>query len=106
MAPCAVATPARNPLAWEYGQHVWMGSDGRTKTVPFSVKNPCHRGSNIYIVVRELLDGDLGAHRDLPVDTEDQPERPAPVSLLAPRAVYREQKGDLRRRGSTPIFRI
>ena len=38
--------------------------------------------------VRDLLAGDLGAHRDLPVDTDEQPETPAPVTVPAPRAVY------------------
>lgn len=41
--------------------------------------------------VRDLLGGDLGAHRDLPGDPEDQPETPAPLTRPAPRAVYREQ---------------
>ena len=38
--------------------------------------------------VRDLLAGDLGAHRDLPVDTDDQPETPTPVEVPTPRAVY------------------
>ena len=38
--------------------------------------------------VRDLLDGDLGAHRDLPVDTDQEPETPAAVTVPAPRAVY------------------
>ena len=29
---------------------------------------------------RDLLAGDLGAHRDLPVDTDDESEAPAPVT--------------------------
>ena len=38
--------------------------------------------------VRDLLAGDLGAHRDLPVDTDDQSEaKPAPVPLQN-RALY------------------
>lgn len=39
--------------------------------------------------VRDILRGDLGAHRDLPIDQDDTVEReqPAPVSI-APRAVY------------------
>ena len=38
--------------------------------------------------VRDLLTGDLGAHRDLPVDTDDEPEaKPAPVPLQN-RALY------------------
>ena len=41
--------------------------------------------------VRDLLDGDLGAHRDLPVDTEPPPEPPAPVNPAAPRAVYSKE---------------
>jgi hypothetical protein len=38
--------------------------------------------------VRDLLDGDLGAHRDLPVDTDIGPEPAAPASPPVPRAVY------------------
>ena len=38
--------------------------------------------------VRDLLSGDLGAHRDLPVDTEPPPEPSAPVNPATPRAVY------------------
>jgi hypothetical protein len=38
--------------------------------------------------VRDLLAGDLGAHRDLPVDTDTEPETPAPVPVPMPRAVY------------------
>jgi len=38
--------------------------------------------------VRVLLSGDLGAHRDLPVDAEPPPEPPAPVKTATPRAVY------------------
>ncbi|MGS0688827.1 hypothetical protein ACVBEQ_27380 [Nakamurella sp. GG22] len=37
---------------------------------------------------RDLLVGDLGAHRDLPVDTHDEPETPTPAPVPAPRAVY------------------
>jgi len=29
---------------------------------------------------RDLLNGDLGAHRDLPVDADEEPETAAPVS--------------------------
>ena len=35
---------------------------------------------------RDLLSGDLGAHRDLPVDTDDEPEPSTPPPV--PRAVY------------------
>jgi hypothetical protein len=41
--------------------------------------------------VRDLLDGDLGAHRDLPVDTDDESEPAAPAQPPVPRAVYSEQ---------------
>ncbi|MGS0684464.1 hypothetical protein ACVBEQ_04770 [Nakamurella sp. GG22] len=37
---------------------------------------------------QDLLNGDLGAHRDLPVDTEDDPEPPAPVTPAVSRPVY------------------
>jgi hypothetical protein len=51
--------------------------------------------------VRDLLIGDLGAHRDLPVDTDDEPEaKPAPVPLQN-RALYTRddaQRGWARRR--------
>jgi len=38
--------------------------------------------------VRDLLGGDLGAHRDQPVDTDDEPEPAAPSPPTVPRAVY------------------
>ncbi len=38
--------------------------------------------------VREFLDGDLGAHRDLPVATDDEPDTPAPVVPAVPPALY------------------
>jgi hypothetical protein len=41
--------------------------------------------------VRDLLSGDLGAHRDLPVDTDAEPQPPVPSPLPVPRAVYRPQ---------------
>ena len=46
--------------------------------------------------VRDLLAGDLGAHRDMPVDT-DEPEPPVPATVIvpAPRAVY--TRGDAQR---------
>ena len=37
---------------------------------------------------RDLLAGDLGAHRELPVDTDPEPERPVAAPIPAPRAVY------------------
>jgi hypothetical protein len=39
--------------------------------------------------VRDLLDGDLGAYRDLPVDTDDGPESQSPPPV--PKAVYSDQ---------------
>ena len=41
--------------------------------------------------VRDLLGGDLGAHRDLPVDIDDEPETPAPSPPPVPRAMYGRQ---------------
>jgi hypothetical protein len=41
--------------------------------------------------VRDLLNGDLGAHRDLPVDPEDLPEPLAPVNPPTGRAVYSKE---------------
>jgi hypothetical protein len=41
--------------------------------------------------VRDLLDGDLGAHRDLPVDTDDGPESQSPPPPPVPNAVYSDQ---------------
>ena len=38
--------------------------------------------------VRDLLNGNLGAHRDLPVDTDEERETPVPVPPPTPRAVY------------------
>ena len=38
--------------------------------------------------VRDLLVGDLGAHRDLPVDTDDGPDPAAPAPSPVARAVY------------------
>jgi hypothetical protein len=38
--------------------------------------------------VRDLLAGHLGAHRDLPVDTDDAPEPASPTPARVPRAVY------------------
>jgi hypothetical protein len=37
---------------------------------------------------RGLLAGDLGAHRDLPADTDDAPETPVPQAPAVPRAMY------------------
>jgi hypothetical protein len=37
---------------------------------------------------RDLLNGDLGAHRDLPVDTDDEPQSPPPPPSPVPQAVY------------------
>ena len=45
--------------------------------------------------VRDLLQGDLGAHRDLPIDTFDQRQKPPPVTIPASRAVY--SRGDAQR---------
>ena len=43
--------------------------------------------------VRDLLAGDLGAHRDLTVDTDEERETPVQVPPPVPRAVYgREQQ--------------
>jgi hypothetical protein len=41
--------------------------------------------------VRDLLSGDLGAHRDLPVDTDDELQPPVPSPPPVPRTMYREQ---------------
>jgi hypothetical protein len=41
--------------------------------------------------VRDLLSGDLGAHRDLPVDTDDVSEPATPAPPAVTRAVYRRQ---------------
>jgi hypothetical protein len=38
--------------------------------------------------VRDLLGGDLGAHRDLPVDTDDVSDPATPAPPPFPRAVY------------------
>ena len=38
--------------------------------------------------VRDLLAGDLGAHRDLPVDTDDEPDSHRRRRPPVPRAVY------------------
>ncbi len=41
--------------------------------------------------VRDLLAGDLGAHRDLPVDTDEAPATPAKAPPLVPRAEYKRE---------------
>ena len=41
--------------------------------------------------VRDLLSGDLGAHRDLPVDTDEGPEPATPPPPTVPRAVYSQE---------------
>lgn len=38
--------------------------------------------------VRDLLAGDLGAHRDLPVDTDEPSDQPAPDPVVANRVMY------------------
>jgi hypothetical protein len=44
--------------------------------------------------VRDLLGGDMGAHRDLPVDADDEPKPAASVPPPVPRAVYSQEDSE------------
>ncbi len=45
--------------------------------------------------VRDILAGDLGAHRDLPVDTNEPPEPPPPAAPVVTRVVYSRDDAQL-----------
>ena len=51
-----------------------------TRLTPHSLSRP----------VRDLLAGDLGAHRELPVDTNEEPETSAPVAVVERKVHSRE----------------
>lgn len=78
MDPATLAVPLLPPIdQWGY--------------VPFPVQRLTPH--SLSRRVRDLLAGDLGTHRDLPVDTDEEPETPAAVTAPAPRAVHgREQR--------------
>ena len=57
--------------------------------IPFSVQRLTPH--SLSRRVRDLLAGDLGARRDLPVDTDEAPATPAKAPPLVPRAEYKRE---------------
>ena len=73
--------------------HAVAAADRSWRYVPFPVRRLTPH--SLSRRVRDLLAGDLGVHRDMPVDTDDQPqEQPAP-SPVGTRVVY--SRGDAQR---------